>query len=118
EMIRNPEGYLYAVASNLVKERAVLERRQAADRDIADPELAVLLAETPSFDEVVDAEIRIARLREVLMQLTPKCRAAVVMHYRYDMSYQEIADQLGISTNMVKKYLTQALALCRNRMER
>lgn len=118
EMIRNPEGYLYSVASNLAKERAVLERRRATDRDIADADLASLLSDTPCFDEAVDTEMRVARLREVLMQLTPKCRAAVVMQYRYDMTYQEIADQLGISIHMVKKYLAQGLALCRKRMER
>jgi hypothetical protein len=28
EVIQNPEGYLYTVASNLVKERAALKHRQ------------------------------------------------------------------------------------------
>ena len=34
--IRNPELYLYAVANNLVKENAVLERQRAAWDDIDD----------------------------------------------------------------------------------
>jgi len=34
------------------------------------------------------------------------------------MSYQEVALQLGVSTHMVKKYLSQALAHCRRRMAR
>jgi DNA-directed RNA polymerase specialized sigma24 family protein len=32
------------------------------------------------------------------------------------LSYEEIAQKLGISVNMVKKYLVQALAHCRRRM--
>src|SRR5246127_515330 len=34
EAIRNPQLYLYTVASNLVKERAVLERREADRWDL------------------------------------------------------------------------------------
>ena len=60
----------------------------------------------------------VARLHEVLMQLPPKCRAAVVLHYRDDWPYQQIADELKVSSHMVKKYLTQALGHCRRRMAR
>jgi RNA polymerase sigma factor (sigma-70 family) len=118
EAIRNPEGYLYTVASNLVKEYAALERRRAQDRDASDAELAQHLAELPAFEERVDQETRAARLREVLMQLPPKCRAAVILQYRHGESYEEIANRLGVSVHMVKKYLAQALALCRKRMMR
>jgi RNA polymerase sigma factor (sigma-70 family) len=52
----------------------------------------------------------------VLMQLSPKCRAAVALRYRQELSYEEIGERLGVSSNMVKKYLVQALAHCRCRM--
>jgi RNA polymerase sigma-70 factor (ECF subfamily) len=42
----------------------------------------------------------------------------VVLRYRHELSYQEIADRLGVSSNMVKKYLAQALGHCRCRMAR
>jgi RNA polymerase sigma-70 factor (ECF subfamily) len=66
----------------------------------------------------VDLQVRIKRLRDVLAQLPPKCRAAVYMKYRHGMSYQEIAEKLGVSDHMVQKYLGQALAHCRRRMAR
>lgn len=116
-VIHNPEGYLYSVASNLVKERALLDRRTSAATS-GDAELENLFAEAPSVEEQIDAATRARRLREVLMQLAPKCRAAIVMHYRYDLSYQEIGTQLGVSPHMVKKYLAQGIALCRKRMGR
>jgi RNA polymerase sigma-70 factor (ECF subfamily) len=117
QVIHNPEGYLYSVASNLVKERAVVDRRISVATS-GDAQLENLFAELPSSEELVDTDARARRLREVLLQLTPKCRAALVLQYRHDMSYQQIAEQLGVSVNMVKKYLAQGLALCRRRMER
>ena len=118
DTIRNPELYLYAVANNLVKENAVLERQRAAWHDIDDSAVQEQLAELPRFDGEIDTDLRSQRLREVLSQLSPKCRAAVLLQYGHDLSYAEIAQRLRISTHMVKKYLAQALVHCRRRMQR
>lgn len=116
--IRNPEAYLFAVASNLAREFVQREPRAASVLDIDDPQVQEQLAELPAFAGQLDAEQRIRRLREVLQQLSPKCRAAVVLQYWHGMRYEEIAQRLGVSTHMVKKYLSQALAHCRRRMAR
>ncbi len=118
EVLRNPEAYLYTVARNLVKEQAVLERQQKTWIDVESPQVEVELADLPVLEEAVDAEHRQQRLGEVLGQLPAKCQAAVLMQYREGLSYAEIAARLGISSNMVKKYLVQALAHCRKRMAR
>jgi RNA polymerase sigma factor (sigma-70 family) len=116
DAIRNPEAYLYTVASNLAKEHRVLEQRGANTIDVEDA--AELLAAPTLVSGEIDTERRIKRLREVLRQLPPKCQAAVALHYWHGMSYQEVAPQLGVSTHMVKKYLSQALTHCRRRMAR
>lgn len=116
--IRNPEAYLYTVASNLAKEHAQQERRDRAAVDVDDPVVQEQLAELPSFGGELDSEQRIRRLREVLEQLSPKCRAAVELAYWHGLSYEEIALRLGVSAHMVKKYLSQGLAHCRRRMAR
>jgi RNA polymerase sigma factor (sigma-70 family) len=116
--IRNPEAYLYAVASNLAKEHAHRQPRPSAVVDIDDPLVQEQLAELPSIAAELDGEKRIERLREVLAQLSPKCRAAVVLQYWHGLSYEEIGQRLGVSTNMVKKYLSQGLMHCRRRMAR
>src|SRR5439155_13276872 len=103
--IRNPELYLYTVASNLVKEHAVLDRRQASAVDLDEARVQEQLGQLPPLDGSLDAAQRIARLRVVLAQLSPKCRAAVVLQYRQGLTYQEIADRLEVSPHMVKKYL-------------
>jgi RNA polymerase sigma factor (sigma-70 family) len=116
--VRNPEAYLYAVASNLAKEHA--RRVPAGSRviDIDDPMVQAQLAELPTYGGDLDREQRARRLREVLNQLSPKCRAAVVLQYWHGLSYEEIGLKLGVSTHMVKKYLSQGLMHCRRRMSR
>ena len=116
EAIRNPQLYLYTVASNLVKEHAVRDRRQASRLDIDDASVQQRLGELPSLDSQLDSSQTADRLRSVLDQLPVKWRTAVILQYRYGLTYQEIADRLGVSSNMVKKYLAQALGHCRRRM--
>lgn len=116
--IRNPEAYLYTVAGNLAKEYAQRDRTARAILDIEDPAIQEQLADLPSLSADLDTERRIARLREVLDQLSPKCRATMVLQYWHGLRYEEIAARLGISTHMVKKYLSQGLTHCRRRMAR
>lgn len=118
EAIRNPEGYLFTVANNLAKEHAVLERRRASAVDIDEAGADASLQTLPMYEKDLDGMQRRSRLHTVLAQLSPKCRAAVVLQYSQDLTYQEIAARLNVSPNMVKKYLAQALMHCRRRMGR
>jgi RNA polymerase sigma factor (sigma-70 family) len=118
DAICNPEAYLFTVASNLSKEYAFLQRHVSGAVDVNDPLVEAQVAEPFRVDQQVDDARRAARLSEVLAQLSPKCRAAVIMQYRFEMSYQEIASRLEVSPHMVKKYLAQALSHCRRRMAR
>lgn len=118
EMIRNPVSYLYTVANNLVKENAVRDRRLASSVDIDDLPEPEQLQTLPAFDGDLDAARRVARLAVVMQQLRPKCRAAAELRYTHEMSFREIALRLGISPQMAKKYVAQALCHCRRRMAR
>jgi RNA polymerase sigma factor (sigma-70 family) len=118
EAIRNPVPYLYTVASNLVKEHAVLEHRQGACIDIDEAPAHAQLETLPTFDVELDATQRATRLAVVLKQLPAKCRAAVVLRFTHDLSYREIGEQLGVSPQMARKYVVQGLSHCRRRMVR
>jgi RNA polymerase sigma factor (sigma-70 family) len=118
EAIRNPVHYLYTVANNLVKEHAVLERRQASGIDIDEAQTQEQLQMLPAFDGELDARQRVARLGVVLKQLRPKCRTAMVLRFTHELSYREIAIHLGVSPQMAKKYVAQGLSHCQRRMTR
>src|ERR1700758_3211293 len=54
DAIRNPEAYLYTVASNLAKEHRVLNRRQASSIDVEDAATQEMLAELPGVTGQID----------------------------------------------------------------
>jgi RNA polymerase sigma factor (sigma-70 family) len=116
DAIRNPQLYLYTVASNLVKEHAVLEQRQANRLDFDETSVQQRLGELSSLDSQLETSEMTARLRAALERLPRRWRTALILQYRYGLTYQEIADRLGVSSNMVKKYLAQGLGHCRRYM--
>lgn len=116
--IRDPEAYLFTIARNLARRHGAAQRRAQLDSDVDDPEVAEQIAVPSASDADVDARLRTRRLHQVLAELSPKARAAVALQYWHDRSYEEIAQQLGVSTHMVKKYHSQALVLLRRRMGR
>ena len=116
EAIRNPQSYLYTVASNLVKERAVLEQRQAHRVDLDEAGIQQQLGELPPLDRELEAGDLKSRLNAALAELPGRWRTALILQYRYGLTYQEIADRLGVSSSMVKKYLAQGLGRCRRYM--
>jgi RNA polymerase sigma factor (sigma-70 family) len=118
DAIHDLQAYLYTVARNLLREHRIREGRMQGSLDADDPTIQEDLSECPAVGEHIDTEQRIKRLREVLRQLPAKGHAAVVMHYEQGLSYEQIAQRLGVSGHMVKKYLSQALVHCRRRMGR
>ena len=116
--IRNPTVYLYTVANNLVKEYAALDRRETSGLNIDDARTSEQLEpETvAALEGELDTRQRIARLEVVLRQLRPKCRAAVVLRFTHELSYREIGIHLGISPQMARKYVDQALTHCQDHL--
>lgn len=115
DLIRDPRPYLYRVAANVLYE---FELRREADfvgltrwsqEQRVDAEAGNQQAE---LETLVQRE----RLEAVLRQLSPKCRAVLILHRRDRMTYDEIAAEIGISASMVKKYLLQGLRHCRERL--
>jgi len=116
DAIRNPKAYMFSVAANLATEHATRQGRARGTLDINDPVLEAELSHDPSFADEIDHADNTARVREALAELPAKCRAAFYLQHGHGMSYEEIAQHLGVSTHMVKKYLSQAILHCRRRL--
>lgn len=114
EQLSNPKAYLFQMASNLGVDRA---RRHALEQRLNRNELLADSSEgLPSAERSVAAEESIELVREALKDLPADCRQAFVLHRGRDMSYPDIAAQLGVSTSMVEKYIARALRHLRDKL--
>ncbi len=101
--------WLFAIASHYCIDR--LRRRRVTWLDIDDEPLAghpALRERRASPEEAALHRERATDVQALLEYLPPKDRAAVVMLYWYDLSYQEIAEVTGTTVSAVKSRLHRA----------
>jgi RNA polymerase sigma factor (sigma-70 family) len=114
EIIRNPEAYLFTVASHVAHQHTLRETNQPKRVDITEvfPELQM----SPSDDPLECAETtqRIKNLKRALDQLPPRLATTLLLHRFDGLSIEEIATQLGVARITAAKYLAQALLHCRS----
>lgn len=111
ESIRNPEAYLFTIASHVLHQNLL---RPSVEPDTADA-IEALEAQDPSCDpagETARVE-RLEALSRALAQLPFKAQAALILYRRDGYSLGEVARALGVSEAMVKKYLSRAILHCR-----
>jgi RNA polymerase sigma-70 factor (ECF subfamily) len=99
--------WLYRVAANHCWDE-IRKRRTRAEIDDGEPELSALEDDAPTPQEAVLAIENRDSLRRVLHSLDERSRLAVVLRYFADMSYEDIGQALGISSNFVGVLLLRA----------
>ena len=113
EIVRQPQAYLYRIASNLAYEFKLRERREPVTFNSDVVEQLAEHPEGPIVDEMGEHVDASQQLEYVLMQLPPMYRAVFVLRKRDGLSYAEIATSLELSVHTVKKYLARAVVKCR-----
>jgi len=106
---------LYRIAINVVRDRARRERHAP----VGEPSAAVPEAVSPDASpeqHASDLEA-LARARDAILGLPPRCRAVYLMHRVEGLSYPEIARRCGISTKAVEKHMSHALRALRDARE-
>jgi RNA polymerase sigma-70 factor (ECF subfamily) len=117
--IRNVEAYLFTVASNLVREHALIERRRwLRHTEMTDPQVEAQMVEQPAYDDENDRLALNKYLGQVLPQLPPRSQAVLRMVYVDGLSHPQIGDKLRLSKSMVRKIHVEAIQECRRRMRR
>lgn len=114
EAIRNPEAYLFTVASHVARQHLLRQSLDTALIDITEelPELTLPAGEEPpakveNFERMEQFE------REILDRLSPRVRAALLLHRIWGLSVRETAAQMGIGCGTVRMYLVEAVRRCR-----
>jgi RNA polymerase sigma-70 factor (ECF subfamily) len=97
--------WLLSIASHYCIDQ--LRKRRFNAFSIDDDEKAWLEPPDPGMgpESTVGMHEKQAQVQELLEKLSPKDRAAVIMRYWYDYSYEEIAQELSLTVSAVKSRL-------------
>jgi RNA polymerase sigma-70 factor (ECF subfamily) len=112
ESLRDPRRYLFKVASRVAKadnRKAQIDRQRLTT---CEPTQLEVLAQDQSSLWVLEnggIEITVADFEGVCQELPEKCRAAFLRHRRDGWTYQQIANELGITKNAVKDCIVRVL---------
>lgn len=107
--IRQPRALLTTIARRLTYE---FWRRRDLERAYLEQ-----LAQGPEFCDASPEEICVAidellRIDAALQTISAKAREAFILSQFEELGYAEIAQRLGVSVSMVRKYMAQALTAC------
>jgi RNA polymerase sigma factor (sigma-70 family) len=110
--VRYPEGYLLGIARHVVAEW----------RDQQPPEEPLTLQDDDEtghngYGCELDAEVSQLRLEEALAGFSAMTRAILLLRFRDEFSYREIAAQLSLTERQVRRHLTRGFEQLRATLE-
>lgn len=110
EAIRNPQAYLFGIASNVVSEARYAQERDVVTYDSATVDRRSEVFEHGSPDELADKLSLQRDIVRALAKLPDNYLAAVMLVKGEGLSYEEAARTSGMTENTIGTYLTHARA--------
>jgi len=107
--------WLYRVAANHCWDE-LRRRRPRRELDDSEAELSQLEAEAPTPQEAVLINESKRNIRRAIAELDDRTRLAIVLRYFADLSYSEIGDVLGVSSNFAGVLLLRGRRALRKRL--
>lgn len=109
--LREPRAYLVTTAKRLMIDQARRERLEKAYlQELA--QASAQAAHAPSAEEVLQTVQALMQIEAALDGLSDRARQAFLLCYLEGHTQASAAQQIGVSSKMVQKYLIQALAHC------
>ncbi len=113
------QALLYRIAINIVRDRARQARTEGSKMTQNLP--LAMASETVSPDASPEQQASdrqtLARLKDAILQLPPRCRQAYLLNRIEGMTYPEIARRNGTSLKAVEKHISRALRLLRGQLD-
>lgn len=108
--VERPRAYLFQLVRNLLVDE---HRREKVRQDHRDSVVALETEEAPITPEHVAIQQQtLDQIQATIERLPAKRQRAFVLSRVHNLSYREIADDMGISTEGVKKHIMRALDAC------
>jgi RNA polymerase sigma factor (sigma-70 family) len=117
ESIRDTPAYLFTVASHVLHQYRLRRAAIPESVEIMDIEAEVQNGADTDPAHQVAVEQQFEQLGRGLYQHSPRAYATLMMHRCDGLPLQEIADRLGVSYTMVKRYLSKALVYLQERLD-
>ncbi len=109
----SPEAFVFALARNLVRDRARRLYTKAIARSV-DMDDANLSCERPTPERWLELSQQLQLAAAALATLKPSTRTAFVLHRVHGNSYAETAEHMDISVSMVEKHIMSAISALRH----
>lgn len=107
--VHDPRAYLFQMARNLLADH--VRQLEARKTTAVDPQDLQQVIETAPGPELKFAgRQRLVQLTQALQELPPQTQRVFVLVRVEELSYQDAAERLGLSTSSVQKHLARALA--------
>jgi RNA polymerase sigma-70 factor (ECF subfamily) len=111
--VRSPKAFLFATARNtaidLLRREQIVQLDGSASIDVLD--------ETPGTIETLSREQELCLLEQAVESLPERCRQILILKKIEGLSYAEIGEQLGITSNTISAQLTIGVLRCRRFLE-
>jgi RNA polymerase sigma factor (sigma-70 family) len=110
-------AYLFKTATNIATDRL---RHRGVRQRAAQVELFESLSASSTSDDPAEqllARERTEQLLRCLEELPARCRQVFQMHRLEGLDQRAVADRIGVSERMVRRYVTYALVYCRLRLD-
>ncbi|NJO13619.1 MAG: RNA polymerase sigma factor [Gammaproteobacteria bacterium] len=110
--VRSRKAFLFRTALNLLRDRSrrVHTRAQRDAVPAHEVEMPDIASEPSGLLESWQA---LAQLQQILAALKPSTRLAFLLHRLEEWSHADVAAHLGVSTSMVEKHVSAAMARLR-----
>ncbi len=116
QRVRNIRGLLLRLATTRAIDR-LRQRTRRSRQESASEDWQQFVSSQPGPDAEVQSQELAARLRNAMGQLPPQEASAFCLRYFNDLSYREIARELGIKTGTAGVLLHRAKARLRKFLE-
>lgn len=109
--VKEPRAYLAVIARNLMIDQVRRKRiEQAYLNELS--QMEYILDTVPSPEDQLQIIQAIDQICQALSAVSTKAQRAFVLHYFEGLTHKEVAEQIGVSTKMIQKYLAACLVQC------
>lgn len=108
-------AYMFRIATNLAYDSFRLRSAESLEGTATE---AALSSNSQQPDHIVSFEQGFELIKRTLLELKPRCRQVFLLRATEELSYEAIAERLGVSKRTVEREMKHALDTCQRRLKR